>query len=220
MSNPPSLSRYLVPNCFEPDAYYQLDVRLGVMKNRFGTKCCTFSAHALRGIYLALKDEVGPAWRIVLRQCGIAWGKKLAERFLKEISSFYGESLDVMTMARFTALVEEYFAVSGWGRLHLDYSRIDRGLLLVTVNNDVMGDLLRDSGERSGPLLEGVLSSLFSATSGTELDCLEIESPGMQGKLSRLVICTPARLRPVPAWLEQGATHDQVIDRLLTATNA
>ena len=61
------LSSHLVPNCFDPDVYYVLDVRQGVMRNRFGAKCCTFSAHALRGIFLTLKDEVGPAWRSVAR---------------------------------------------------------------------------------------------------------------------------------------------------------
>ena len=74
MTKAPILSRHLVPNLFDPDQYYQLNVRTGVMQTAFGSKCCTLSGHALRGLYRGLKHEAGPAWHMILRRCGENWG--------------------------------------------------------------------------------------------------------------------------------------------------
>ncbi len=211
------LSRHLVPNLFDPDQYYKLNVRTGVMQTAFGTKSCTLSGHALRGLYQGLRHEAGPAWHMIMRRCGESWGKRFAERFLKEVESFYQQDLDQMKMARFTALLEEYFAISGWGRVRFDYSEIASGLLIVDVQDEIFGDLIRNSGEHTGALLEGVLKSLLSAITGKEMDCYETQSIGKGAPISRFLASSRLRLSPVLKWRDEQTPHHEIVTRLLAA---
>ncbi len=217
MSDSGLFAQHLVPNLFDPERYYQLNVRTGVMRTVFGAKCCTFSGYALKGLYLGLEHETGPAWRLILRRCGESWGKRFAARFLEEVGSFYQEDLNQMSMSRFVALIEECFAVSGWGRPRFDFTHIDAGLLLVEVQNEIMGDVLRDCNERAGALLEGVLKSLFSTATEEEMDCHETQSIGEGATTSHFVLGTRSRLVAVPTWLQDGSRHDDVMQRLLAA---
>lgn len=211
------LERHLVPNLFDPDTYFDLDVRAGVMRNRSGAKCIAFSGYVLRGLYVGLKNETGPAWRLVLRRCGELWGARFAKRFLDEVAGFYNQGLDDMTMARFNALLEEYFSVHGWGRVEFDYSHIARGVVVAQVRNPIMAGVLGETGERTEVLLEGVLKSLFSAATGQDLDCLETQSAGMGAGSSLLVIAPSERMAPIAELLEStpNATHAQVLAKLL-----
>lgn len=211
------LSRHLVPNLFDPSQYYQLNVHTGVMRTSFGTKCCTLSGYALRGLYQGLKHEAGPAWHVIMRRCGESWGKRFAQRFLEEVASFYHEDLDHMKITRFTALLEEYFAVSGWGRVRFDYSQIASGLLIVDVQDEIFGDLLRNSGERSGALLEGVFKALLSTITGKDMDCYETQSLGQGAPASRFLISSRLRLSPVHTWRDDKTPHHEIMSRLLAA---
>ena len=211
------LSRHPIPNLFEPSQYYQLNVRTGVMRTSFGTKCCTLSGYALQGLYQGLKHEAGPAWHLIMRRCGESWGQRFAKRFLEEVATFYQEDLDQMNIVRFTALLEEYFAVSGWGRVRFDYARIESGLLMVDVQNEIFGDLLRNSGERTGALLEGVLKVLLSAITNKEMDCYETQSMGQGAPASRFLISSRLRLSPVQNWRDDNTPHDEIVSRLLAA---
>lgn len=214
MSANGALAHYLVPNLFDPESYFQLDVRYGVMRNRFGTKSCVFSGHLLKGLYTGLKHECGPAWRLVLRRCGETWGERFAKRFLDEVGSFYGQGPDAMAMGRFTALLEEYFAIAGWGKLRMDYSLAGGGIIQAEVENAILGDLLGDAKERMDVLIEGVLKAVFSRISGQKLDCLETQCIATGAPHCAFVIGLESRLEKVPEMLEAGATHAQVIARL------
>ncbi len=209
-----SSKNYLFPNCYDPDSYYRLDVRTGVMRNRFGTKCCTFSSHALRGIYLGLVHETGPAAKLILRRCGEIWGERFSERFFKEINEFYKEDLSQMTMARFSALLEEYFSTAGWGRLSVDFSLMPEGIIQLEVTNAILSDTLDETEGRVDVLLEGIFQKLFSKGSGQELGCFETQSSSRGAPSSLFVLALEERMDGVEEALEGGKTHEQIIDMI------
>jgi len=210
----------LVPNCFSPESYYKLDVRRGVLNNRFDTKCCTFSAHALRGLYLGLVHETGPAAKLVLRRCGETWGRRMASRFMDEIKSFYGEGPESMSMARFIALAQEYFAVSGWGRLHFDLDLAAEGIFVAELENPIMGDIFFENREKMDVLMEGILKELFSHASGELLDCYETAGVAEGHPVSTFVIALATRLKKAPDWVEAGKQHAEIVANLRTAAVA
>lgn len=214
----PILAEELVPNAFDPEGYLELDLRYGVMRDRLGRRCIILSGFLLRGMYIGLKNECGPAWRLVLRSCGEKWGKSFADRFLKEINEFYEEDLTEMTMGRLVACIEEFFATTGWGRLHIDFSLINRGLIQVEVENPILGEVLRDVGEKMDVLLEGVLKELFTKISGVEMDCYETQSVAEGAATSCFIIGLASRLEDVAEWIEdENLSHAAVVDRILKA---
>ncbi len=214
MSTVANISNYLVPNLFNPSTYYDLDLRDGAMATRNGVKVVTFSSFALRGVYIGLKNETGPAWALVLRRCGEIWGERFAHRFIEETSAFYGEGMDKMSMARFNALLSEYFAMTGWGRMRLEFDHIALGILTISVKNPILGSVLGEAGQRMDVLLEGVLKAVFSLATGKEMDCYETESVMQGAPVSRFIIGLESRLADVPEWLEQGMGHDEIIRKL------
>lgn len=212
----PILAEELVPNAFDPENYLQLDLRYGVMRDRVGRRCIILSGFLLRGMYIGLKNECGPAWRLVLRGCGEQWGKKFAERFLKEIEEFYQEDLSTMTMGRLVACIEEFFATTGWGRLHIDFSLIDHGLIQAEVENPILGEVLRDVGEKMDVLFEGVLKELFTKVSGVQMDCYETQSIAEGAPTSCFIIGLASRMEPVSEWIEdENLSHGAIISRLM-----
>lgn len=217
----PILADELVPNCFDPESYLKLDMRTGVIRNRFGTKSILLSGFLLKGIFIGLKNECGPAWKLVLRSCGEIWGEKFADRFLKEIGEFYNQSLDEMSMARFTACVQEYFATAGWGKVTVDFGIINKGLIQVEVENPILGDLLEDVGEKCDVLFEGVFKKLFSKITKQELDCYETQSVAEGAPTSIFLIGLASRFEDVPEWIEEKKlSHGAIIERLDRSASA
>lgn len=212
---PTVLAHHLVPNVFDPESYFALDLGMGVMRTRGGAKSLTLSSFFLRGLYVGLKTETGPAWSLVLRRCGETWGKRFAKRFLGEVTEFYKEDMTTMSMARFNELVRECFAVHGWGRVETDYSLLHAGLIVVSVENPIMGSILNEEKARVDVLLEGVLKALFAEVTGQDLDCFETDYVGSGAPASRFVLGLTRRLEKVPEWLEAGASHEDVVRRLM-----
>lgn len=210
------LNHHLVPNCFAPTSYFDLDVRAGVMRNRFGAKCCSLSGHFLRGLYVALQHEAGPAWRSILRHCGESWGTRFAQRFLREVGQFYGQSLEEMSMLRFDALVRECFAVHGWGRMQTDFSRLDAGVIQIEVANPVMSEALGIAEARTEVLLEGVLKSLFREVTDQPLECYETQSAALGATSSIFILAHEKRMAAVPGLIEAGETHATILERVLS----
>lgn len=221
-STAPILADELVPNCFDPESYLNLDMRTGVIRNRFGTKSILLSGFLLKGIYIGLKNECGPAWKLVLRSCGEIWGEKFSDRFLREIGEFYGQNLNEMSMGRFKACVEEYFATAGWGKVTVDFSIIHKGLIQIEVENPILGEVFEDVGEKCDVLFEGVFKKLFSKISGKQLDCYETQGIAEGAPTSVFLIGAADRFEQVAEWIEdKKLSHGAIIERLdRSAANA
>lgn len=220
MNTPDAFDRHLIPNYYDPGTYYRHNMRDGVIHNRAGAKCCVLSSHLFRGLYVSLQEECGPAWNIVLRRCGEVWGQRQAKRMLEEIKQFYSSDLDMMSMARFSSLIEEYFASGGWGRLELDHSMAGAGIIQARVERAILGETLSEVDNRMDVLIEGVLKALFCEASGRDLECFETECIACGAPRCSFVIGLASRLAPVCDWLEQGDDHKTVLRRLVESGKA
>ncbi|MDX2177314.1 MAG: hypothetical protein SF028_12680 [Candidatus Sumerlaeia bacterium] len=218
--NEPLLRQHLVPNLFEPSDYFELDVRGGVMRNRFGAKCCSLSGHFLRGLYIALQHEAGPAWRAILKSCGESWGAKYAQRFVRETGQFYSQSLDEMPMARFDALLRENFATHGWGRLAPDYSRLNAGVIVVEVANPVLTEALGIAEPRVEVLLEGVLKALYSEVTGQPLECVETAAAAQGAPASLFLLAHKDRMKDAARMADDGKPHADILAHVLAVKPA
>lgn len=198
-------------NYFAEGKYIKTDVRTGVMRNRAGTRMLALSSDFLLGLISALDNECGPAAVSVFRSCGRTWGKRVAERFAKEMEEYYGMPLADFPLSQFTACLCEMFNHHGWGKLALDFELFANGLIVVTVESPIYADLLGKSDKPADSLLAGVLAGMFTHFAGQPLDCLQTQCQANGHPNSKFILTVPERLKAVSDWPTRGKTHAQIL---------
>ncbi len=157
------------------DIGQQFDLYEGTIFSRANTRIVYLSADIIKGIHEALSYEAGDAWRIILKNCGVRWGERIAGTFDKELRSIANRRLEALTVTEYVELLESYFALHGWGRLTVDLAYAEQhGIIRCTLAHSIFSVVLADVPGAVNCLIEGMLEGIFSAISKHELRCLEI----------------------------------------------
>lgn len=201
-------------NYYAEGDYAQTDVRRGVTYSRSGTRLCCLTSDFLIGFRRAVIDETGPAADEVFKTCGRKWGGFAASRFDTEMSEFYGQPLRSLTLAKFQTCLTEMFCQQGWGKVMLDLSKHDQGLILLKVHDPIFAELSGPSETPVESLMAGVLAGFFSAIFEQDLDCMQTTCKAVGDASSQFIVGLTSRLAGIPAWLEAGQSHDAIVAEL------
>lgn len=197
------------------DDGFQFDLRQGVFYNPAGTRCCLLSTDLLRGVYLALVEEAGEAWSVILKNCGRIWGERLARRLDKELRGLFQTELGDLSVTRFVEVMREYFAFHGWGDLTIDTEHtVQRGVVEASLRDSIFLEVVDPGEAMVDPLMCGILASLFSYLSQQKLDALQTACPSQGASLSRFLISAPQRIEMALDRLSQGASHSQILEAI------
>lgn len=202
-------------NYYAEGKYAQTDVKKGVTRNRSGARIITLSADFLLGLHKGITDECGPAADSVLKNCGVRWGTAFAGRFESELSTFHERPVTEFALAEFQACLVECFSHHGWGKVTIDPSFTDRGLIVVVVEGAIMASLLGRAAKPVDTLMAGVLAGFFRHFSGEDLDCVQTQCSACKAKDSRFVIGLTSRLSPAAEWVAKGLSHGEVLIKLV-----
>ncbi|MEN9222573.1 MAG: V4R domain-containing protein [Thermostichus sp. BF3_bins_97] len=221
------LQEQILPgHCFSPAYYIRPDIHTGMLASRGGYRLAAFPMPLLEALYSGLRYETGQAARVILYNCGRDWGEEFFRRFEDELSRYHNQPLQELPMGILLDALSDLWATHGWGRLELDFSAGDQGLVQATVRNSGFALAARASfspeesstpREPAGYLESGVLASLFSLLSGRELICVQTTCESLGADQNRFLIGTPQRLHSCEEWVRKGLSHDEILDRL-TAT--
>lgn len=200
---------------FEGD-YFHHDLRRGTLFNRAGTKMCYLPSELIQSLKEVLEEETGEAWSGILHRVGRIWGRRVARRFEGELEQFYHRSLHEMPMPEFVAIVEGYFRYHGWGRLRLDFTHADMGVVEASLDNGAFVELLGRSGQPVDSIVCGLLGEFFCQVADrNDLECIETECRACGAPRCRFVVTTSARLGPVRKALESFRGHEFVLEQLV-----
>jgi hypothetical protein len=205
-------------NYYATGTYFTTDVARGVSRNRAGTRVCALSEDFLRGFHKAITDECGPAADAVFASCGRRWGRDFARRFERELSDFHGKPLRDFSLAMFQVYLVELFSQHGWGRLHLDLSYYEAGLLVLELHEAIMASLVPEAATPVDALTAGVFAGFFQHLTGEDLDCVQIACRACGSDCSRFVVGLAPRLAPVEAWLKAGKQPEAILAELAAAS--
>lgn len=201
-------------NPYAEGVYLKTDVPKGVTRNRMGTRIVSLSEDFLRGLRRALGDECGPAADTVLKSCGRRLGGLVAKRVERELSEFYGQPLQEFSTALFLGCLTEMFSQHGWGRLDVDLSRAEEGLLIADLNGAIMAGLVQQADVPVDALMAGLLGGFFAHLTGQDLDCVQTACQACGAATSRFVIGLRQRLANAETWVQDGKTHEDVVAAL------
>ncbi len=210
----------VVGNYYAPSVYVQSDVESGLLTSRHGDRLLAMPDTLLQAIYSGLEYETGQAARLVLRHCGQKWGKEFFRRFASELGDIYQRPLAELEMGVFLQNLKQAWRVHGWGILTLDWSQQDQGILIIRVTYSPFAALLPKHHTRPMGFLEaGLFATWFSQLTGRELGCVQTSSEALGSASDQFVVTTAERLKLAESWVDEGLTHEQVMERLLdTAT--
>jgi predicted hydrocarbon binding protein len=202
-------------NYFAGEDYLSYDVGKGTIRNRSGVRMCALTSDFLLGLQNGIRNECGEAADEILKQTGRRWGQSFAKRLDKELGEWYQCEIQDLPMAQFGACLVEAFLHHGWGRLALDFTQYESGLVIAAVENAPYAGLMQ--GKSNGPadlMLGGVLAGMFSHWSGNQLDVVQSECPTMGGKLSRFIIADSEKIKAVQHFVREPKAHERILATL------
>lgn len=194
------------------------DLLAGTAYNAAGSRVIYLSADVVQGIHQALLNETGPAWRLILKNCGILWGRRVALHLEREIELMFNSKAGEFPVAEYLRLLEGYFSAHGWGLLKLDISKAEsHGIITAELQNSLFSEVLNEETSRVDFLVAGILRSLFTHIAGHELDCQEIASTRSGAPCGLFVITAADRLDAIEDRIEKGDSANQILDSLTAA---
>jgi predicted hydrocarbon binding protein len=169
----------------------------------------------LVGFRRAIQDETGPSADLVLKTCGRKWGGFVAKRFDQEMTEFTGKTLRDFTLAQFQSHLIDMFAEHGWGKIRLDLTRHNQGLIVVTIEEPIYAAITGKSDKPVESLTAGLLAGLFSSVFEQDLDCVQTQCVACGHKETTFLVGLTSRLAGVPNLQESGKSHEQILKELI-----
>lgn len=210
-------------NPYAHPGYFRSDVAKGVTRTPAGQRICTLPSEFLLGFRDALVYECGKAYRKVMKAAGTKWGARFAVRFDKEVSASYQSKLADLPAGLVHTCLGDAFAANGYGRLEIDLSLCDSGIVAVDLHDSVMPSLVREADRPVDLLMAGMLGSVFSHLTGERVDALQTECPSLGSDRSRFLIARTEAIAEAEEYVDATETmpsHDEILDRVRRALSA
>ena len=215
MTNPNDLIATLDLERFFSQDSNRYDLSAGTAYNAAGSRVIYLSTDVVKGIHQALVEETGPAWRLILKNCGTLWGRRVAKHLDHELGLIFNVNPAELPVAEYLKLVEGYFSTHGWGLMKLDLSKAEsHGVITATLENSLFSEVLDQETSRVDYLVAGVLRSLITHIAGHDLDCHEIASTRSGSPHGFFAITAASRLEALESRIEKGESADTLLASL------
>lgn len=198
-------------NYFANDVYVRGTLELGLLENRRGDRLLALPDALLKSIISGLNNETGQATALVLRNCGLWWGKNFYARFCEELSDYHGKPVADLSMAEFLQALQECWRTHGWGVLSLNLDYQPQGFLVIEIQNSPFTAHAVQPNQPSGALESGILQSFFSQLTGRELTCVQTSCESLGADCNRFVLGLENRLQSVPSLVQEGQPHEAIM---------
>jgi len=194
------------------------DLQEGTVLSNTSVRVIYLSTDVIQAIYDVLKDEAGDAWSIILKNCGVVWGKRVSASLEKELQVSVSKKIGLLTVDSYIALLEAYFANHGWGkmRFYLDDAE-SHGIIRANLSNSLFATTLKHLNVPADYMIAGMLQSIFSGISEQDLSCVQVSFSYSGADASEFLISGKSRI----AGLEKLNVHDlnpnDALEQLRTA---
>lgn len=205
---------YTGANYFAEGRYVKTNVKTGVARNRAGTRILSLTSDFLIGLRNALIFECGKSADAVMKSAGRKWGTRFAERLDKELGDHYRRPQGDCPLAMFQASMSEAFSHHGLGKLTIDVTLHDKGLLSCAVENPVYCGLVDAADQPTDSMLAGILAGMFSHYAGRDLDCVQTQCQSCGAADSRFVVTLASRLGRAEELRNEGKSHVEIVAAL------
>ena len=85
---------------------------------------------------------------------------------------------------------------------------------MVTIQNSPFIAAAEASTEPAGALEAGILQAFFSQLTGRELTCVQTDCESLGADRNRFILGLESRLKSVPSLVQEGQSHDTILQML------
>lgn len=200
---------------FFDESSCRYDLKDGTSHSSGGTRIVYLPEDAIVGIHSALVEETGPAWKLILKNCGVLWGQRVAKNLDRELGLLFNTSQADLPILEFIRMAENYFASHGWGHVKFDLSHTPtHGFIHVTMQNSLFAAVLEQEVEPVDSMLAGVFASLINAHTDCEIDAIEIACTRAGASQCEFIITASERIEKIEDDLEAGKSSTEIMDSL------
>lgn len=210
------LSAQILQKIFS-EAAQTFDMNAGTVFGNTDVRVIYLSSDIIHAIYDVLKYESGDAWPLILKNCGVIWGKRVSLSLEKELQATTLQKTAALSVDSYIALLEAYFANHGWGkmRFYLD-SAESHGIVRANLSNSLFANTLKHLDAPVDFMIAGMLQSIFSGISEQELDCLQVSYQYSGANASEFLISGAERIAALGQLKIHELDPNEVLARLQT----
>ncbi|PTX92178.1 hypothetical protein DB346_24880 [Verrucomicrobia bacterium LW23] len=194
------------------------DLRDGALWDAAHTRLCLAPADMLAGIAHGVRERAGEKWRPALRQCGAAWGRRVAEGLDRACQDTLKKRLGAISMDAFLRYIVRYYSFGGWGLLEMDLSLARRGIVQASLRDSLFAfataSEVHEADGMADPMTEGLLAAMLSYLSGHDLDCVQTACTTRGAEASRFIISARPRVAMFAERVQAGMSHEEIIAML------
>jgi predicted hydrocarbon binding protein len=211
------LSEQILQKIFGESAQ-TFDMEAGTVLSNTDVRVIYLSSDIIHAIYDVLKYEAGDAWPLILKNCGVIWGKQVGTSLEKELQAVGSKKLGHLTVDSYIKLLEAYFTNHGWGKMqfHLDHAETD-GVIRATLSNSLFASTLRNLDAPVDFMISGMLQSIFAGISEQDLRCIQISYAYSDTDASDFIISGANRISKLEQFKIHELNHNETLERLRVA---
>jgi uncharacterized protein len=198
------------------DRRFKRDARAGRLTSPFGARSVLAGAEIIRSLDLVINRERPGAFAAILKSAGHIEGKKYAADLDLQLSALGKPPLAGLPLEACLVLIENYFAVHGFGELKLDLTHApDHGLVVATLEHAFFAEVHEGKNVFADHAAAGLLQGFFDYITGEGLGCEEIACVRHGAPRCTFVLTAPERLTAMASFIghEDAAA---IISRLCT----
>ncbi len=203
---------------FFDESSCKYDLTAGTAHSSGGTRIIYLPEDAIHGIYSSLMEETGPAWKLILKNCGLLWGKRVARNLDRELDLLFSTNQGDLQIKEFVRVVEGYFATHGWGLVTLDLSYAQSfGFIHATMKNSLFAAVLDKEVEPVDSMISGILASIIGAHTDCDIDAIEIACSRSGAAQCEFIISATERIEKIESEMEEGKSASEILESLTVA---
>ena len=195
---------------------FQPEPSHGALYRAGGERAAAFPAELIRGLHVALGEQLGETAANVLYRCGFEWSLQDMVQLNRHLHEEIGGGTDLWQMdAKFildswwTPMVD-----AGWGRATFDTSAVSRGILFVDLQYSAVAPAFPGTPHPVCHLYAGLFGGALSFFDRNERHAAEIQCVAAGAPSCKFVVAPGPEIDPVEAWRQEGIAPEEIIRRL------
>ncbi len=203
-------------NYYDPEDFFNKNPETGEIRRRDGERVVAVSEDFVAALLAGTAQEVGEeAARAILYQTGYRWALKDMKTFQSNIEKEFGNTK--LTDMHLSFVLETWWwplTTQGWGDWNYDFSMKSQGIVTIDLFDSVIAKSLEQLGKPVCYWYAGLFSGLITHLSRRELNCIEIQCYASGHDVCRFMVGQDKRINAAAFWVEEGATANEVLNKL------